>query len=226
MYNYCTTEVLAAHIATVFTLILTRLQESVKATKTPKFCKHLILNFCTFSLSYGGQALYDMLEGVQNGLTPMIVQNIWWANRNQCADSDPQDLQHMIIGATRLLFDSAIPVTSPDSFVSLFGSILSMIFIKDANDSTTDQYRSIILNEDDEDGKDFDNAYSKLAYANINLPNPAAKYPPGAEYFVKTLGQFCAAHPGQYTPLIQRAVLPEDIDHFQALLLKNGVGIV
>jgi hypothetical protein len=217
---------LAPYMPTVLNLLLHRMQQAInKDVKTPKYCKFFLHSICIYSLMYGSQSLYDSLESLTNGLVSMIVLNVWSFNRIQCAsDSDPIAIKHMIIGATRLLLESPI-VGKIDVWKSLFKSIIALVFAKNTIENSEVANEKILL-DDEEDNKGFDNAYSKLAFANISTKDPSSNIVSAENYFANALSSFCNAHPGQYLMAIQSELDANEAAAFQGLLQKNNIGLI
>ncbi len=221
LFIYNSTAAIQPFLPTIFQLLLHRMQESMKDTKTPRYCKLFLHSICLFSSVHGAQLLHDSLEALTQGLVGMIISNVWSVNRANCAGNDKLEVKQMIIGGCKLLTESSV-TQKPEVWGSLFKSILSLV---DAGAEKTTQAAG--EGEDDEEGKDFDSTYSKLAYASVVTvdPNEAITCAP-ASHFAVSLSKFTAAHPGQYVPIIQSVLDQREAAALQALLHQNGVNIV
>lgn len=197
------------------------MQESMKETKTPRYCKLFLHVICVFSAVHGAKLLYDTLEAMTQGLTGMIIMNVWSHNRAACASSDVLELKQFVVGASKLLTES--PVTQkPEVWGSLFKSILALV---DAGAQKTAEYSGSFGDEDgaDDEAREFDNAYSKLAFASVVTEDPLASITSTpAAYFANILSTFTRSAPGQYTAIIQSALDQREAAALQALLQANN----
>ena len=221
LFVYNTTSTITPFLPTIFQLLLQRMQESMKDTKTPRYCKLFIHSICLFSTIHGPQLLYDSLEALTPGLVGMLICNVWSVNRAACAGNDKLEVKQMIIGGCRLLTESSIS-QKPEVWSSLFQSILALV------DAGADKTSQDTAGEDEEqEARDFDSTYSKLAYASVVTVDPSEAITAApAAHFATTIAQFTASRPGQYTPLIQKALGPREAAALQALLQHSGVSIV
>lgn len=215
------TATLTPFVPEIFKLLLHRMQESMKDTKTPRYCRLFIHTVCLFASMHGAQLVHDTLEALTPGLVGMLVCNVWSANRANCAGSDRLEIKQMIIGGCRLLTDSPIN-QKPEVWGSLFKSVLALV------DAGADKGAAGGDHEDDigDEGRDFDSAYSKLAYASVVAADPSESVTQSpAAYFATTVAQFTRSNPGKYTPTIQAVLDQREAAALQALLQQNGVGL-
>eukprot|EP01038_Epipyxis_sp_PR26KG_P004977 gene4977-6960_t len=225
IYCYTPTAVISPFVQTIFNLLLMRMQEAVKDSKTVRYCKYFVNSICVFAAQNGGQIVRDTLETITPGLVSMIVLNIWSVNRSQLASSDSAEVKQMIVGATRLLIESNS--LSNEVWISLLQSILSLIEAEGNNSKGSIAHiLDEVIDLDEDENRDFDNAYSKLAHAGITYADPTSNIPSGGAYFATSLSSFCAARPGQYISLIQANLAPNEKEILQTILQSNGVGIV
>lgn len=193
----------------------------MKDTKTPRYCKLFLHVICVFSAVHGAKLLFDTLESMTQGLTGMIILNVWSHNRSACAGSDTLELKQLVVGATKLLTES--PITQkPDVWGSLFKSTLALV---DAGAEKSSDYSGGLGDEDgvDDEAREFDSAYSKLAFASVVTEDPLASITVSpAAYFVSTISTFTRTAPGQYSPVIQSALDAREAAALQALLQQHN----
>lgn len=226
------------YLATIFQLLLHRLQDAVKDSKVSKYSKLFLHSICVFALSYGGQCLHDQLESQTPGLSGMIVMNIWPFNRDQCAGGSSTDVCQMLIGSTRFLLESTMLQNLP-AWKALFQSTISLVDAAeggaDSRASVEEQQQlniaALLVDEDSAESREFDGTYSKLAYAHCTLPDPTIAFLSNSgsvnpsEYCAKALSAFCLSRPGQILPSIQSALDEKGLACLQALLQKYNVTV-
>jgi hypothetical protein len=228
---------LTPFLSIIMNLLLRRMQESTKTTKTVRYCKLFIHFCCLFSFVHGAQAWYQLTEASTAGLVNMLVMNIFVPNRASIAASDPYEARHFILGMTKMLLETPI-AQNPELFGSLLKTIMSLMEIEAASGTVV----TGIDDDDDDDGKDdevvdnreFDSVFSKLAFANVApldaAPVVAAKQgiAPASDapsHFIKSLAIFCQAHPGQYVATMQSALEAKDMTVLQTLCTSNSVAL-
>jgi hypothetical protein len=204
------------------------MQESAKESKTNKYSRLFIHCLCEFCVIFPAQTLFDQLESITNGLISMVVLNVWSQNRVSCAAMDVLDVKHMIIGGTRLLLETPIAL-KPDVFASLLKSVLFLVggFEDDKSGARSGRGEDLLLlEESEEDGREFDSTYSRLAFAFVPTVDPAAAVPSASSFFVTSLAGFCSAHAGQYFAAIQNALDEREASLLQDLLMKSNLRLV
>lgn len=168
---------------------------------------------------YGGVALFDALSALEEGLLVMVVTQIWSHNRASCASADPLEVKEMIIGGTRILCETTV-AQNPEAFGSLLKSIIALV-----DDSTTGSHEDIEGFDEEGDPREFDSAYSKLAYAVVVDVNPTEEIPSGPQYFATTLCALSRSRPRSYGPLVQSTLDDKEGIFLQSLLTKFGLTI-
>ena len=99
----------------------------------------------------------------------------------------------IVVGATKLLCGSTIN-QNPDAWGSLFLSIMSILNVKRVR---------LTIGSEDQEGKDFDAAYSKLKNAQVSDVSINAEILAAPQYFITQLSALCASRPGTYIGVIQ-----------------------
>ena len=210
---------LSTYMTTIWSLLLHRMQEQMKETKTPRYCRLFIHSMSLFAALYGGDALYKALSTLEDGLVKMIILQIWEINRLNCATADPQEIKEMIIGGTKILCESEI-----NQIPIVFGSLLKSIIVL-LDDSIGAGHEDTEGLDEEADSREFDSAYSKLAYAGVTDVDPTDDIPSGPAYFAQTMSAFSRTRPGFLAQLVPTALNGTEIVVFQALLSKNGLTI-
>lgn len=218
LYSYAPINVISPFLNTIFSLLLHRMQESAKISKTAAYSRLFIHNLCLFSTTYGSKLLYDTLESLTNGLIAMVVLNIWSVNHTQCANLDKLEVKTMLIGGTKLLTETPITQRS-DIWGNLFKSLLALCH--DDNKSNNKFLKEFEL-EDDE-SREFDTSYSKLTFAALPTSDAAPEIPSGQVYFLQTVSKFTQDHPSLYSGLVQSMLSEEEKLFLQQKLQVNGL---
>lgn len=227
IYSHITIETLLPYLGTILNLLLMRLQESVKESKVTRYSKLFLHSLCVFCIAFPPQTLVDQLENITNGLITMIVLNVLAPNRENCCSADKMDVRQLLIGGTRLLLQSAV-TTKPEVWSSLLKTVVVLADVAQTGGGSTLLSEGFLPMDDDEveGGRDFDSTYSKLAYASVPADDPSVSIVSPQGFFATSLSQFCAAHPGQYVPVIQAALDSKEAVVLQKLLVENNVGLV
>lgn len=210
---------LSSYITTIWSLLLHRMQEQMKESKTPRYCRLFLHSFSLFAAVYGGVALHDALSLLEKGLVNMVILQIWTHNRSSCATADPQEIKEMVIGATRILCETAVN-QDPVAFGSLLKSVIVLL-----DDTVTAVHDDFEFVDEEADAREFDSAYSKLAYAGVTDVNPTQSIISGPVYFATTLCSFSRSRPGTVGPLMASSLDDKEATTLQALLTKNGLNI-
>lgn len=214
-----TLSTLSAYMTTIWSLLLHRMQEMMKETKTPRYCRQFIHSFCLFAALFGGAALNDALNLLSKDLVNMVVLQIWTFNRSSCSTADPQDVKEMIVGGTRILCETSVR-QDPQAFGSLMKSIVVLL------DSSVAAVHEDIEGLDEEaDSREFDTAYSRLAYAAVDDVDVTESIPSGPLYFASALSNLSRSQPGTIGSLVRSSLDDKEVAVLQALLSKGGFTI-
>ena len=219
-------ETLSPFLPTIFNLLLMRLQESSKDSKVSKYSRYFLHSLCVFCISFPAQVLHDQLEAITNGLVTMITLNIWEPNRENCAAADKTEVRQMLIGGTHLLFQSAV-ATKQNVWASLLNTLVFLSNAAQSNGSANLVSDDFFLADDEEvGGKEFDSAYSRLAYAHIPSVESTAAISSAPGYFLSMLSQFCASSPGQNVNAVQASIDPNFSNALQKLLADSNIRLI
>ena len=218
---------LSPYLPTIFGLLLTRLQEHMKDTKTPKYCKSFVHTICFFAAIHGGQSLENIFLSIDpsGGLLNTLITDVWSHNSTACVSNDKADIKHIIIGGTKILCQSNVK----QQYIA-WGSLLkSIVILLDIDFSKVgldlDDYNSWGLDDDAAD-REFDSAYSKLAYGQISDPDGTVDINSASEYFTSSIGELFKQLPGKFPRIIQQALEHHQLQLLQGLCQQNGVIIM
>lgn len=219
LFMHSPLEVLQPFLVTIFNLMLHRMETAARESKTTRYSKQLLHSFCVFSAMYSSQTLFDTFEGISKGLISMVVLRIWEPNRDSLSTAlTTLEVKHMVLGGTKLLLESPA-CQSPEVFPSLLKSLVTLL--------DPSRVLKIKVGDDfleDENSREFDTAYCKLAHAALTMADPVdLQVPSTAVYFAKSLASFCEARHGQYMAVIQNCLTTEEATVLQSMLQQAGV---
>lgn len=206
------------------------MQESVKESKTTKYCRMFLHSLCVFCSVHGCNVITETFESITPGLLSMIVLNIWVPNRVACLSSGDEEVKQMIVGITRLLVENVpVVVQKPEVWCSLLQTVWVLLDQTSSSSSSTSNDNLFQGGDDDDEaavvggggGVEFDSAYSKLAYATIPSIDPCVDINSGIVFFTQRFAQFIQNN-NQFVTLISQALEPQAVLNFQALLAKHS----
>ena len=238
---------LEQYLPTILQLVLNRMM----ANKTPRFYKLSVHMFCVFSINYGAATLLRFMEAIQPNLLVNVLQQVYAPTLEYiCNSIDLVAGCEICVGTAKLLSEE-IPAIRDNS--NLWGALfknfvvvcaktgtLSGTSMKGTEEEPAGLLVTGLLNADGEaigSGQDFDNAYSKLQYANIPqfsqlMVNNTISG--GDDIFghcctmsAQALGGLMQQNPGKYQGTINGiAVDPAYGSVFQAVFARNNVSIM
>lgn len=223
--NSC--ETLQQYIPTIFSLLVQRMREQFTPTSpNPKYCKYFFHTICLFSSLYGGRVLYDVFESSMPGTLKSIILVVWSANIQACCSLESFEIKQLIVGATKFILESPIS-QNPESWIAVFMFILQFISSESGGSSNNQVEYSFKEEEEDAESRQFDSAYSKLAYAQLPEPVLSSEVIDATGYFARSVGSFTANHPNQYRQIIQAKLATEKgySEILQQTLLKFGINL-
>ena len=191
----------------------------MKENKTARYCRMFIHTFSLFAAVYSGEAAHQALSELEPGLPNMVISQIWSINRDSCATADPLEVKEMVIGGVRILCETKV---SQDSTV--FGSLLKSLVVL-LDDSVGGTHEDTEGLDEEANNREFDSAYSKLAYATVTDVDPTVDIPSGPAYFAQTLSAFSRTRPGFVGQIVRTALDEKEVLVLQSLLTKCGLSI-
>jgi CAS/CSE protein, C-terminus len=128
-----------------------------------------------FGAIYGGQTLYGVIDSIQGGLTGTLITNVLLPNIAGLRSLDTREVQEMIVGSAKLLTDSPI-AQAADKYGALLKVSVQLLDASAGGRSTGGADDGLSYDDDaGAENRDFDSAYSRLAYA--QLPETAFTTP-------------------------------------------------
>lgn len=218
-----TSENLDPFIATIFNLLLTKMQTHMKVSKTNKYCRSFIHSMCLYSSAYGGQKLYDVISGIDANLINTLITQVWTPNSSLCAGADLLEIKHMIVGGTYLLCNTPVN-THPELWGSLLLCIMTLI---DVDGVKVDGFDDLLLLIDEEaEEREFDSTYSRLAFAVVPDAELQNEIQSPNGLFCASLSTVCKSSPGSYLGVIQGVLTPRLTQILQQKMQESGQTIV
>jgi exportin-2 (importin alpha re-exporter) len=179
LFAYGPLTTLRPYIPTIFNLFLMRMQEQMKQSQTPKFCRSFIHTMFYFAIVHGGKTLFEVLEAIGAGLSGNLVTSVMACNTSMCANLDKQSVGRIVLGGAGLLTESGI-ADNPVAWIALLkfvltlaSSALNIASVRDGGAAALAREALLLESEvEDEEAaaRDFDSTYSKLAY--VQIPDP------------------------------------------------------
>jgi hypothetical protein len=91
-------------VPTIFQLVLTKLM----ATKSQHYPRLVVVFLCTFAQTYGGPLLYSSLEGMQAGMTSLIVSQVMDKHLPLLLGTKGRDMATLIAGGSKIMADTPL----------------------------------------------------------------------------------------------------------------------
>jgi hypothetical protein len=218
-------------------LLLHRLQESNKDNKISRYSKLFFHSYFLLCSIHGSIIPYEILESITSGLFSMLILNIFVFNQANCVNNcDDNEIKEIIIGGIKCLIEGKILTNNNNNkmevWLALFHSVRSFIDKSSSSSSLLlNKYQDVLNNINDEEdvlgtsssSLEFDNTYSKLAYATITILDPCQDIKSTSSYFTSSLSSFLQQgnNANLLLPLIAQSLDPQSYDLFQASLTQQ-----
>ena len=172
----------------------------------------------------------------------MLILNIFVFNQANCVNNcDDNEIKETIIGGIKCLIEGKILTNNNNNnkmevWLALFHSVRSFIDKSSSSSSLLlNKYQDVLNNINDEEdvlgtsssssssSLEFDNTYSKLAYATITILDPCQDIKSTSSYFTSSLSSFLQQgnNANLLLPLIAQSLDPQSYDLFQASLTQQ-----
>lgn len=217
-------EHLQSFIPTILQLLMMRLQTNM----TQRFCRLLVKLLCILSLKHGAAAVVATLEGIQAGMTSMLINQIWVKTveatpMNGASASDRIEAKVCLLGMGKLLAEADGVKGDEATWTALLSSLVSVL---DAGQTLAASGEG----DDNDVGAErlaFDgDAYSELKFAAAATPeDPLPEVANAAASAVQLLGQLCQGAPGVYSTRMAK-LPPEKAECLAKICQAHGVQIV
>ena len=217
--RYFSRESMDEHLPTIFNLIFRRLQEA----RSSKYVSHVANFFAVFIGKFGPERFVGVLEGIQKGLTMMVVKDVWAAH---ILDSDPAQrtqAKTQVVGLTKLLCDSSILLTDGSGDAAWAMGIVAAVKLIG---SPTLKDSVEVGNPDDEKIEiSYDSQFSQLLFARRPIDDPFPEVSDPKNDFCQSLNSLSAQQPGRLGALIQQGIGDNPKLHtaFQSLVETSAI---
>mmetsp|Transcript_32189 Transcript_32189/g.74101 ORF Transcript_32189/g.74101 Transcript_32189/m.74101 type:complete len:878 (+) Transcript_32189:372-3005(+) len=209
------------HFGTLFQILLMRLQQG----KSSRFAHLITIFFGTFVAKFGATLFLEQTNAIQPGLGIMLLSNVWLPNLKE-GSFTPIESKAQVLALTQLLCNT--PVLFTDANGEKVWEAAIFMSLKVLNSNALQGRASAASDEDDLVEISYDAAFSRLRFAALVVDDPFVGIKnPGAN-LAQELNRLCASKPGQFLPVIQRAVQgDEKVTATLQLILGNaGVTLV
>ena len=217
----CPCDVMDQYMPMVFQLLLMRLQEH----NTQQYCRLFAHFLCaTASSAHGPAYVFHALESIQEGMNSLIITQIWAPNTEHFSRADATDVAQILAGGSLLLCQTPI---ADDS--SLWGALVtSLMGLARCSPSITGDKGDDLLYDEEAEAREFDNTYSKLAYAHIlegadDLTAYVKDFAAAQLKFLQELAALCQRSPGVYAPALQSILGEDDRTALGDMLSEAGI---
>lgn len=211
----CPIEVLGPYLPTVLQLLLMRMREN----RTPQSCRLFVHCICVMVTYVSVEQTYALLEQIQIGMVTMILTQIWLPSATMLKSSDEKDTLEIIVGAAYLMCES--PVSQDPA---LFAQLLKFILLLLNKVPLLSSLKAEGLYEEDEVGAmEFDNTYSKLAFAQVEVVSDITSTQMVQLKFAQILGKLCVSRPGQIVGYLPTFLNEEEMQVLQVALHHAGI---
>jgi len=212
LISYTPQVAIEPYLRTILELLLRRLMEN----KTPNFMRQTTQMMLLMSAMYGGSNLYQLIESIQSSMTNMLITQVWTQVAENSAHIDAHIMKQMVVGATKLLCETAI-AQDPQ----LWGVLLRLtVSLLDGGKEKADSGLEDML---EEENREFDSTYSRLAYAQVPDAEPTEEMKQAPQYFATSLAALCKTHPGAYTSVIHSVLDDQGKKVLQNVISQTGV---
>jgi exportin-2 (importin alpha re-exporter) len=201
-------DALQPKMGTLFQLLLMRLQGS---TKSPRYRKLVTTYFGLLVGKFGPQAVVERLDGMQPGLTSMILEQVW----NPRLANDPPVLRTEakvnVLGMTKLLCESPYLLSDPARQLLWSQGLAGVVMVltssswKDGTVAAGGAGQATgALDDDVEIEIGYDTQFSKLTFASRSPEDFIPEVPDAGLFFCQSLHRLVSSsQPGSLLPLIQ-----------------------
>lgn len=206
-------ETLQPYLPQLFQLLMMRLQQN----QTGRFCKLLVRFLCMFVVKHGPDGMVQCLEGVQAGMTNMIINQVWVTSL-EASPPERTDAKVCVMGMVRLLSECEQVKADEAMWTSLLGCCIVVLAPACSGGGAEEEVVEEVV------GFDGD-AYCKLQFAAGVVTDPLPEVPDAGLAVAQTLSALCQSAPGVYSARLAK-LAPEKQQALQEQCTRAGVGIV
>jgi len=215
---YLPQEAFMPRMKDILQILMMKLQQS----KTPKYVGLVTHFFALFIGKYGSQGYLDHLNQLQPGMGMMFLVQVW-IPRLQATSPTRLEAKTQVVGLTTLLADTPALLADANGqqiWTQILACAVKIIC------SPESHLNSLLSQENDDDAEiGYDATFSVLHFATRPAKDPFPNVQDAGASLVQSVGQLCASHPGQITPLIAQGLSPDPklSAGFSVLCQKAGV---
>lgn len=183
-------------LTNLFNLILMRLQQG----KTPRYTRLVSDFFAQFVGQFGTEKLVGTLDGIQPGLSQMVLNSIWIPRLT----SDPpvrMAAKNHIVGLTKILCDTPSLLSDVNGQKVWLHALTAAVKILSSQES---YLGSSVDSGDDDVEIGYDPTMSRLNFASRAPLDPFKNVTNAAQLFASSLNQAINTNATVYQPLIQQ----------------------
>ncbi|KAI3438113.1 hypothetical protein D9Q98_000554 [Chlorella vulgaris] len=209
----------AQYMPTIWQLLFSRLQSS----RTSKFTRSLLLFLALFVCKQGAQTVADSIEGVQPGLTLMILQTVWLPTLPSISGSHEEKL---VAVATARMLSGTSQLAAPQA-AELAGQLLAALVtsLEGGAAAGAEGGAEEAGEEEDYAAGGYSAAYAKLHNARKPDRDPLPDVADAKLALAEALGKMAAAQPGRVPQLVQAALPAEQQQKLAGYCQAAGVAI-
>ena len=178
------------YLPNILKILFTRLSNK----KTGKYVKCMVLFFSLFVVKFGGDALIQSLDGVQNGLFNMFC-GLWIEHLQKITGTIPRKLCGLAI--VKLLCETQL-MNSPSNLELYHQFLLGLLKLLELPEEAT------VDDDDDEFAQEYHVKFSKLSFASSSQDDITNQFPNVKIYLAKSLN--ASLSNDQYKKLFSPAI--------------------
>lgn len=194
-------EAMEPNIATIFQILLTRLQ----AAKKQRYKSLVTTFFALFTGKYGAQAFVDCINAIQPGLALMLLQQVWIPRMQTEPPVERTEAKTHVIGLTKLLTETSA-LLSDDNGRSIWARLLASVVVILTSPTFQAAAKTGAIDDGEEEMVSYENKFSKLKYAGKPAEDYFPEVPDPTATFVQSLHRLLSQQPGALTPLVQQGL--------------------
>jgi exportin-2 (importin alpha re-exporter) len=240
LFLHMSIDSLQTYLPEIFGMLLKCLQENIKGNRGGRnsgFIRQFVHTCCFFADVYGGGAICEVIDSVEQGLTKKLVMEVFGKQADVVKVATPTMRKRILVGGTKLLCEGPSVNGDPESFSSLFLMLVTLLNtpgltggsgnVSGGTLGSTDSQDYSNADEGAED-REFDSTYSKLVFAATPEPIMSTEMQDAPAFFAQSLGTLCQSN-GAYAHAMQEELQGSGkeslMNAFQSLLTTTGVSI-
>jgi len=219
--SYFPHEAILPHLSQIFSICMTRFQQS----KTPRYTRLAVAFFALLVATYGAETFVQHLSSVQQTLPLQTLQFLWLPS---IVDDPPRNLLETkvhVVALTRLLCESPLLLSSTDG-QSVWKLTLTAVMSLLANKSFAKHaFSDFLETQDDNSSMVYDAQYSQLSYARKAAVDPLAHVNDPKGSFIAQLNSLTSSNRDTILPLIHDALQsnPKVSESLQSMFREAGL---